>query len=84
MGIDRRKMQRNSRKKEWHPDDIIGCEDDDPPCESFDYEEIIHVTADGARLRVDGEAIWMPKSHIVDADESTVTITEWLVGKLGW
>lgn len=68
----------------WELSDIIGYDGSYPECESFDYETIKHVSEKAALFVIDGEEYWIPKSQVVELTKDFVTITSWLVGKLGW
>jgi len=75
---------KRKKKTEYDPSEIIGYDGEYPECESFDHDGIEYVSDKAALLMVDGENQWVPKSQIVDATESIVKITSWMVKKLGW
>jgi hypothetical protein len=64
--------------------DLIGySKDDDPECEEFSYDEIVHTTDKAALLKIRGSKVWIPLGQIVDATENTVIVTLWIAKKIG-
>jgi hypothetical protein len=59
------------------------CEEDDDV--TFTYTRLKRSTAKALLVKVDGEEVWLPFSHIVahDEDEKTLRITGWLAAQKG-
>jgi len=69
--------------EEWSTDDIIGASDYDGETVGVSYEGIEYVTNLAAKIIIDGEKFWVPKSVIVDADDETVIVKSWWAEKEG-
>lgn len=91
MGIDLNKMKKRKstsgeQTEHFELGDLVGysSDRDDDAKGQLPYEKIKHVTAKAVLIATeDGEEIWVPKSQIVDADESCLTVTEWWANENG-
>ena len=44
----------------------------------IEFDDVVHETEKAYLISVDGNEIWIPKSQIIEMDDSTMTIPEWL------
>lgn len=88
--VDLNKMKKRREgggrpKKDFDPSDLVGYDRDrDDDTGQLSYKSIEHITEGaGLLLLEDDQKIWIPKSQIVAADESSVTVTKWWADENG-
>lgn len=59
------------------------CEEDDDV--TFTYDKLKRATKKAVLVKVDGESIWLPFSHIVAHDEAEqeLRVTNWIASEKG-
>ena len=83
--VNMKKMKRKKEEREeFDPFDMIGYQGNDIDGQEVGYDEIIRFTEKAVILSIDGGEEIVPRSQIMDANEDTITVTYWFVGKRGW
>jgi len=60
-----------------------GLEKDDPG-DAYMYDSILRETEKAYLLEIDGEEVWLPKSHVtLDKQNKEITIPDWLATEKG-
>jgi len=65
-------------KKEFDPVDMIDGTKIKGESVEVPYDEIIAITSKASLLKINGSEIWIPKSMVIDADDSVIWVSEWL------